>query len=239
MSAGSEQGGSDSYLIQGRTVAMPALVRDATSGTALYLVSAAAAQSLIPKEFKIVEVGPDQAQAVIGFVDYRDNDLGDYNEAMIVFFVRPAGDPNAVEGTFIYKLPVNQSFTCEAGCKIWGFPKSVEDITVDYAAEVATCRLVMEGRHVFTLTLPRVPFEGAGDTEMHMTTYTLLDGPMAVPFVQGGATAINPNGNGVRLELGTHPLADELRRIGLPDALLLLSTWTDHMRGSFGPPRRL
>ena len=34
-------------------------------------------------------------------VDYRDNDLGDYNEAMIVFFVRPRG----VDGGGVTRAP--------------------------------------------------------------------------------------------------------------------------------------
>jgi hypothetical protein len=216
------------------------MVRDASSGTALYLVPTAAAQGLIPgKAFEIVEVTPGQAQMVLGFVDYRDNDLGDYDEVMIVFFVRPAGAPNATEGTFIYKLPVNQSFTCEAGCKIWGFPKSVEEIDVTYEPERVSCRLVMGGRHVFTLTLPRLAGDGAADVDMEMTTYTYLDGPTSLSFSQGGATAVNPGGAGVEIRLGDHPLADELRSLGLPDTPPILSTWNEKMRGSFGAPHRL
>lgn len=229
-----------SYEIQGRRVTMPAVVRDASSGTALYLVDASAAQKLVPGEsFHVVEVAPGQAQVVVGFVDYRDNDLGDYNEVMIVFFVRPAGDPNAPEGTFIYKLPVNQSFTCEAGCRIWGFPKSVEQINVDYGEDRVVCRLVMDGHHVFTLALPRLAADLSTDMDMEMTTYTYLDGPTKLAFSQGGATAVNPGGAGVELELGDHSIANDLRSLGLPNAPLMLSTWVDHMRGSFGAPEKI
>ena len=31
--------------------------------------------------------------------------------------------------TWIWKLPVNQAFTCDAGRGIWGFPKTIEQIT--------------------------------------------------------------------------------------------------------------
>ena len=40
-------------------------------------------------------------------------------------------------------------------------------------------------------------------------------------------------GDGVRLELGDHPLAKELASLGLPGPALM-STWTEHMHGSFG-----
>jgi hypothetical protein len=228
-----------SYIIQGRTVTMPAVVRDASSGTAMFLVPADAIRRLLPGDaFDVVEMAPGQAQAVVGFVDYRDNDLGDYNEVMIVFFVRPKADPAAPEGTFIYKLPVNQSFTCDAGCQIWGFPKSVEEIDIDYEEERVTCKLSVDGQHVFTLSLPRTRPQDGDDNDMEMTTYTYVDGPAAVAFTQGGVTAVTPGGEGVKLELGAHPLADELRGLGLPTAPMLI-TWTEHMRGTFGAPRKL
>jgi hypothetical protein len=43
----------------------------------------------------------------------------------------------------------------------------------------------------------------------------------------------------VKLELGDHPIADELRALGLPEAPPLLSAWSEHMRGSFGASEKL
>lgn len=229
---------AESYVIQGRAVRMPCIVRDASSGSAIYAVPAGAAQKLIPGDaYEVVEMAPGQTQLILGFVDYRDNDLGDYNEVMIIFFVKPKGAPIERQGTFIYKLPVNQSFTCEAGSKIWGFPKTVEQIDIAYESDRAICRLVMDGQHLFTLILPRV-HDGPETPDLEMTTYTYLDSPCAVPFTSGGTTAVVPGGEGVGLELGTHPLAEELRALGLPTAPLM-STWMEHMHGSFGEPRRI
>jgi Acetoacetate decarboxylase (ADC) len=227
------------YEVQGRTVSMPAIVRDASSGNAMFMVPAAAAQRLVGDAFEVVEMVPGQAQLILGFVDYRDNDLGDYNEVMIIFMVRPKADPSASEGTFIYKLPVNQSFTCEAGRKIWGFPKSVDEIDIDYRDDRVTCKLVMEKQHVFTLTIPRGAAESSETPEMKMTTYTYLDGPTIVPFTTGGkGTVVTSGAEGVELTLGSHPIAKELRALGLP-APPFMSTWMEHMHGSFGAPRKL
>ena len=41
------------------------------------------------------------------------------------------------------------------------------------------------------------------------------------------------------LELGDHPIADELRSLGLPDATPLLSAWSEHMTGTFGASTKL
>jgi hypothetical protein len=225
-----------SYVIQGRTVTMPAIVRDASTGNAIFVVPAQEAQRLVGDGYTVVEMMPGQTQLVLGFVDYRDNDLGDYNEVMIVFMVRPSGQPDAPEGTFIYKLPVNQSFTCDAGRTIWGFPKSVERVEIAYTGDHATCRLEMGGRLVFSLTVPCGRAESGEAPDLEMTTYTYLSGRSAVRFTTGGATAVSPGPDGVVLELGAHPIADELRQLGLP-APAMMSTWNAHMHGSFDAPQ--
>ncbi len=230
---------SSTYEIQGQTVHVPAIVRDASSGTAMYMVDAAGGQGLIPDAFEVVEAPPGQTQLTIVIVDYRDNDLGDYDEVGIVFFVRPAGNPEGAVGSYIYKLPVNQSFTCEAGFKIWGFPKTVEEIDFSYADDSATCSLTMAGQHVLTLTVPR---GGDGSTPDEAAVgYTLIEGvPHQNEFVRGGeGDQMVPGGEGVTLVLGDHPLADELRGLGLETASPVLSAWSEHMRRSFGPCEKL
>jgi hypothetical protein len=223
-----------SYEIEGRTVTLPCVVRDAASGTALYMVSATEAQRLVPAAFEVLEPAPGLTQLSLLMVDYRDNDLGDYNEVGIVFFVRPRGGSDEQAGTYIHQLPVNQSFTCEAGRRIWGFPKSLQEIDIAYTDQSASCRLVMDGQHVFTLTVPR---GGSGETpEAPSIGYTLIDGvPHTNEFTRGtSGEQTTPGAEGVALELGDHPVAEELRKLGLPKDPVLCN-WCEHMRGSFGP----
>ena len=83
---------AESYVIQGREVRLPVVVRDASSGAATYAVSAAAARRLIPGDaLEPVEVWPGKALCSLAVIQYRDNDLGDYNEVSIAFFVRETG----------------------------------------------------------------------------------------------------------------------------------------------------
>ena len=83
-----------SYVIEGRTVTMPVVVRDATSAAATYLVDAAAARRLLPgPELDVVELLPGRALFSIACIQYRDNDLGDYNEVSLAFFVRRRDQP--------------------------------------------------------------------------------------------------------------------------------------------------
>ena len=224
-----------SYQIAGQTVTMPCVVRDASAGTALFEVDATAARALVPEQFELVETSPGRCQLVVAAIDYRDNDLGDYLEVGITFFVTPAGGSADDTGTFITRLPVDQPFTCEAGRTIWGFPKTVEDIALDYADTAVTCTLRMDGQLVLRLTLPR-----GGRDEMPplpMTTYTVINGVAhRTAFTQGGTgSQVLVGGDGVALELGDHPVAKELATLGLP-AAAQMSTWTEHMRGTFETP---
>ena len=223
------------YLIEGRTVTMPVVVRDASAGTAMFEVDAAAAQDLLPGDaFTVVESSPGRAQLNIATIDYRDNDLGDYHEVGITLFVTPRTSGEA--GTFITHLPVDQKFTCAAGRGIWGFPKSVEDIAVVYGDDTVATTLRMDGELVLRLILPR----GGTDTlpQTPMTTYTYIDGvPHATEFAQGGAgSQVLVGSDGVELELGTHKVADQLAALGLGPSPAILSTWTEHMRGTFSAP---
>jgi hypothetical protein len=226
------------YEIEGRTVTMPVEVRDATAGTAMFEVDAAAAQELLPGEaFTVVESSPGRAQLNIATIDYRDNDLGGYHEVGITLFVTPRSGGEA--GTFITHLPVDQKFTCAAGRGIWGFPKTVEDIAVVYGDDTVATTLRMDGELVLRLILPR---GGRDDMpQMPMTTYTLIDGvPHATGFSQGGAgSQVLVGGDGVELELGTHKVADQLAALGLGPEPAILSTWTEHMRGTFSAPTPL
>jgi hypothetical protein len=228
-----------SYEIQGQTVTLPAVVRDASSGTVMYMVDRDAVQKLIPTEFEADEVAPGKTQLCIVVVDYRDNDLGDYDEVGVVFFVRPKGDPGAEVGSYIHHLPVNQSFTRDAGFEIWGFPKTVEEIDFVTSKDAASCKLTMGGQHVMTLTLPR---GGDGETaETPALGYTMLHGaPHRISFSRGGrGENTQPGGEGVELDLGDHPIAEELRSLGLPDLPPLLSSWSEHFFGTFGEVEKL
>lgn len=224
------------YDIAGRTVTMPVQVRDASAGTVLWDVDATAAQALLPADFEVAETAPGRANLAIALVDYRDNDLGSYLEIGIILFVRPRA--GGEEGNFIVHLPVDQEFTCEAGQRIWGFPKTVESIERVDGDGSTTWTLQMDGELVLRLTMPR----GGSDEApaMPMTSYTVLDGaPHATAFSQWGkGSQLVIGGEGVALELGSHPIAKELESLGLP-AEPQLSTWTERMQATFETPRAL
>lgn len=232
--------------IQGREVTMPVVVRDAASGTASFLVDAKVARELVdvpgiePAEFL-----PGKAMLSLAMVDYRDNDLGDYHEFSIAFFVREAkarrGLPyvgawtRMLKGdvaTYIRHLPVDQSFTCEAGRTIWGFPKTVQEVDIAYADGRATCRLVMDGKLVLQMSVPR-----GGEKELpesELLTYSVVDSQTCkTPFTSSCSGFGVTGGGKTEIELGDHPIAEELRRLGLPKKPLM-GMWMEHFAATFG-----
>jgi acetoacetate decarboxylase len=235
------------YVFQGRPVTMPVVVRDAASAAATYLVSTAVARRLLPgPELEPVELLPGRALFSIAAIDYRDNDLGDYHEVSLAFFVRERGAPHGIPylgtlldfvgsrvATYIWKLPVNQSFTRDAGAGIWGFPKTIDVIDFRDLNGRRECRLVMDGRHVLTFTglasgsrtLPDAP----------MVTYSYVHGRLHKTTFVAGASEVGVALGGATLVLGDHPIADELRALGLPKRPLM-TVWMGRQHGRFEAP---
>jgi hypothetical protein len=108
----------------------------------------------------------------------------------------------------------------------------VERIDVTQTDTASRWVLTMGGELVLDVTVPR-----GGTDEMPplpMTSYTLLDGkPHATRFTQGGSGSSIGFGEGVSVTLGTHPIAKELASLGLPDAKVVITTWTEKMQATF------
>ena len=227
------------YTIQGQTVELPVEVRRASNASAIFMVPCSAVAALLPDDaLQPLDVGGGQTQLILGLIDYQDNDLGDYREVAVIFFVHPRGRGPEQAGSYIWRLPVDQAFTCEAGRTIWGFPKSVERIEYAYAPDQLTGTLWMDGQRVFTLSLPRGG-EPTADADTSGFTYTHLHGaPHRTPLTTGGGAVLNPAGPPAALELGDHEIAGALRSLGLPKPPVLV-TWVPHMRGTFGVPEKL
>lgn len=237
------------YEIQDRTVGFPVEVRDASSGSASFLVSATAARRLVPDAFELAEFLPGRALCTLVLVDYRDNDLGDYDEMAVGFMVRPKGVRPAVPwlGTWadmvkgrlashITHMPVDQSFTRDAGEMIWGYPKTVQQIDIEYRDDSVRGRLVYDGEHAFTLTVPRGGDRSIPDGEI--TTLSIIEGVPHSTVAQQRMDGMGMKFGGAEVELGSGRIAEELRSLGLPKRALM-TTWTEHMSARFGPPEKI
>jgi len=218
--------------IQGREITFPMEVTELNAATLLFSVPSEAAAALLPGDrFEVVEVAPGVAQFIVAACDYVANPWGDYNELNFGFLARPVGAGDEAIGSFVYRMPVDQDFTCEAGDKVMGFPKTVEQLDVTYTDTTATFRLVMGGHPTLVLTVPRA--EPLDEPErLDTVSYSYLDGvaygtPLSMDM---GTGFVDPSD--VVVEVGEGPVADELRSLGLPTAPDL-ATWGEGLSATF------
>jgi hypothetical protein len=217
--------------IQGRTITFPMRVDSFHSATMGFGVPAAAASALLAGDaFEIVEVAPGVAQFIISLCDYRDNPWGDYNEVNLGFLARPTGASPDVIGSFIYRMPVDQEFTCEAGNRVMGFPKTVTRIDADYTDDAVTFRLWDEGEVALEVTVPRV---ATGDVSpVESSSYSYLDGAAyATALTMDMSSGVVDPGD-VQLTVGFGPIGDELRSLGLP-ATPNFCMWGEDLSATF------
>lgn len=224
--------------IDGTEIYFPVVVEDMNQLTLTYSVPRDAAQQLLPGDaFEVVETKPGEGMFVVSVVDYVTNPWGDYNEVNLGFIVALKADPT-VSGAFVYRMPVNEEFTCKAGNQVMGLPKTVEDLAFDYSDGLVTVDLSMSGEHTMTVTFPdQVPDMDASPTET--LTFSYLGGrPTAIPLeIEVGGAVIDPSQ--LTVELFDSDTAAELRRLGLPDVAPEMVLWGRGLRGTFQRPYAL
>lgn len=220
---------ADHYMIDGKAIAFPVLVADASMLMNAFLVDAKVAQAMIADSgFRVIELFPGRAILQLLFVDYRKNELGDYNEGAVIFPVLTPGERKPFPffgaltrlasgrvGNFVYRMPVDQEFTTHAGRFIWGFPKWVARIDIEFGATRASGSFFDEGELVYSFAAK------TGGTakvkEQRAASLAIRDGKAWKTFGTN-------NGSGLTFSLGgelptigeSHPLALQLRALGLP-----------------------
>ncbi|QDQ90218.1 acetoacetate decarboxylase [Rhodococcus sp. WB9] len=238
-----------SHQVLGKQVDMPVQIRAASAFMAVYSVPTAAAQSLIDYSgLEILQFRPGRGICVLVFVDYVDGDLGPYNEFGVVLLVRdPRADGTSVRrdlkalargraGALIHQLPVDGDFTLAAGRGIWGFPKVLADFDVDHTGSVKRGSVSRDGRLIAQLSVKpgiAVPGSGAGTS---LAAYSHLDELTRFTTWDMNPTGVRSRPGGAELKLGSHPIADELRSLGLPKRALLTSSIPE-LKMMFGDAR--
>jgi len=211
------------HTIAGTVLTMPVRVRKADVHTAMFSVPADAAQQLIDYSgLEVCRFRPNRAVVTLLLARYLDGDLGPFNEFGTCVMVNPPGSQATGlkalgdAAAFIHHLPVDQSFTLEAGRTIWGFPKIMADFTVrdsnPFSFEVSE-----GGSLIAAMEFGRgLPIPSLRPRRQVLTTYTHADGTTReVPWeMKNSGVRFRPGG--ATLRLGDHPYAKELAALGLP-----------------------
>ena len=208
-----------SYEIMGRTVGIPVEVRKARSWFASFAVPAGRVAELVrPAGLEPARLPGGRAMLSLAFVRYEDGDLDPYREIAVAFLVTDPSAPKR-KGAYIHRLPVDQEFTCAAGRDIWGFPKFVTPIEINEELRADRALLTVDGRMALTITQRRglpAPMRSTA-----IDAFSFRDGVLRRTGweLRGSGSRMRPGG--VRVELGTGEIADELRSLGLPKRALM------------------
>lgn len=204
--------------IDGQTITFPMEVRDFDAATFVFSVPADAAQTLLPgSDFEVIEVVDGIAQLVVALCDYHDNPWGDYLEINLGFLARPRGAGEEVLGSFVYRMPVDQDFTCKAGNEVMGFPKTVQDLSVSRGDGRVRFAMEVDGEVELEVSFVE-PVEEGDAARVETGSYSYLHGePHETPLsMDMGSGVVDPAT--VEVVLGPGLVGTELRTLGLPKA---------------------
>lgn len=204
--------------IDGQEITFPMEVDEFDAATLVFSVPADAAQALLPgPDFEVIEMVPGVAQLVVALCDYHQNPWGDYLEVNLGFLARPKGAGDEVLGSFVYRMPVDQAFTCKAGNEVMGFPKTVEDLSVSHEGGRVRFAMDIDGALEVAFSFAE-PAQDGPASRVETVSYSYLGGePHGTALAMDmGTGLIDPAS--VEIELGDGVVADELRSLGLPKA---------------------
>jgi hypothetical protein len=236
-----------SYIFEGREITTPVVTDRAVSCTALYLVSTHAAQRLVTlRDLKPAEILPGRTAFCLNFTKYIESDLGKHCEVSMDFLVHKADESRGLPyvgdmigllksslPSFVYKRVTNQAFAAGAECGIWGFPAALGQVSAQPVGTRYQGKLVLDGQHVLTFS---VPFGGKSVVPaIERRIYSHVGGELCETISAKSAEKTGVHFGGARLILGNHPLADELRSLGLPKRALA-SVWKGLLRSKVEAP---
>lgn len=231
-----------SWEVQGHRITFPVRIRDARVGLCTHLVPTRQVRGVLAAEG--TRLRPlslfGRTPVFVMFVDYRDNDLGTYDEVGVAVPVRHRGRTGSRRGVHVLQLPVTEAFTLEAGRALWGLPKWPARADLAISGGRVTCRLDDgDGRRVLdaaarTPAWPALPLTvPASLTVLAPRGDVVLAAPVRMR-ARGSRL-----GTGGRVVPGTgHPMAQQLRAMGFPRRALLTAV-VDHVAFDMGPAEEL
>jgi hypothetical protein len=225
---------------------MPVKIRRATQHMAMFSVDADAAQAMIDYSgLRVCRYRPSKAVVVLMLMHYVEGDLGQYLEYGTNVMVNPPGSQasglKALQsaGAFIHHLPVDQSFTLEAGRSIWGYPKVLADFGVRDGHQFGF-DVTIDGQFAVGMDFRpglAVPSALTSKTQVH-PTYSHLDGVTRETAGEMRLSGVRYRPGGATVRLGQHPYAKELASLGFPKRALISSS-AENVEMTFGDAKEI
>lgn len=185
----------------------------------------------------------------IGLVRYEESDLGSYNEVIIAIPSIPEGMKKPIStwldlvgsldnrkvGQHILHIPVTSEFSRAAGNELWGYPKIVAPVEHEVqqghirtaVTDPATGERIVEVKGKLGFGIPSIP--------LSLITYSFMQNQLLRTAVKVRGWMKLRLAHGLRLHMGNsrHPMANDLRKLGLDGEKPFLVMDTDQFQSVF------
>lgn len=211
--------------LAGQTAKLPIFYYDGTSQTAVFPARLGALRALLPDpRFVPARLAPGLGAVAVSCFEYRDTDIGPYNELAISivlndpWFALNAPGRALLNGlrrdqlhAWVHHLPVTTEIARVGGVDIYNYPKFIAGIDFEESATERSCRLAEGEEHILTLTGRQIPTPRSGQVQLF--SHLWMDRqPQGSEFkINALASGRSLRPGAAKLELGDeHPIAKEL-----------------------------
>ncbi|MDE3069884.1 MAG: acetoacetate decarboxylase family protein [Acidobacteriota bacterium] len=211
--------------LSGQAVKLPIFYYDGTAIGAVFPARLAALRRLMPDpRFSPARLAPGVGAVAITCFEYRDTDIGPYNElAISVPLNEPYHAPNLPGRAllaslrrrqmhaWVQHLPVTTEIARAGGVELYNYPKFIGGIEFERSGTGIECRLSEGREHILTLSGALIPTPRS--ERIQLFSHLWMDGqPQGSEFkINAAEMGVSVWGSSARLELGTrHPIAREL-----------------------------
>jgi hypothetical protein len=218
-------GPTETVVVGGESVRLPIHYRRTDVFTAFFTAGRDAVARLLPDGLHPVNMGRDRTQLAISGANYLDSTIGPYGEVAITVPCShgrsaPAIVSSALQtrvpgfGYFVVHLPVTTPLANDLGRSVWGYPKFLADIHFERTPGHQRVHLAEGGSEILSLSVPQrgLPVRDNRPWVFFATRDTDL---LRVTTPCRSIYQVLPGGPGVRLQLGDHRIAAQLRRLGI------------------------
>jgi hypothetical protein len=211
---------------QDGSIPLPTFYYDAMAIHATFLASSERVRSLLPSpRLHPLRVAPGRCAVALAALSYQESDLGPYNEVLIGIpvtlderspqFTGILRSLPEVQMIYVHHLPVTTAIARGPGIHFLSAPKFLANIIFEETEEWVRCRLTEKETEILTLEVRKGELEPAPRWSVSMITardgYLLRWGWVESEQFRRESH----DSSDARLELGSHPMADELREMKL------------------------
>jgi hypothetical protein len=220
-----EQIGQTPTEAGGHRYCSPCFYYDVTTVTAVFIAPLRHLKTLLPsKQMKLLRLSPVHGLIAVTVFEYRDSDIGPYNEVsislpvtvdkrapMLVGALGALGEPMA----YVWQLPVTTEIARFGGVEFYGFPKFIAEIAFTRENGWIRCHLAADGQDILALGARQVDTKRAKRSRMHPLTMKGERILRCEVIVNPRQMGVSRRAEDVTLELGDHLIAQQLRGLEL------------------------